>query len=501
MKILTNYIYRCAAAAFLAISLTGCLEKLPGDYIHESEGMKTFSDAEQTLVGIYSAYKSNALYSGYLTLCPDIQADLVYAVKGNTNTYGRFWQWTVRSTDSEIEAVYAQLYTVIGRCNFFLEQVGELKKSLTDDNEITVLENYTGQVYCARALAYSELIKCYCKAYDQTTADEPDGGVVLRTKWTEKERVKRSTLRESYELVISDLEKAESLLDADKNGYDAPVFTKAAAKAIRARVALYTRDWETAVKYATDVIDTKVGDLKAFDLTNARTSEFNNLWSTDSGVEIIWKVNFTVTSYGGALGSVFLNLNRDRVYFYPDYVPAEDVLKLYTSGDLRYSSYFATVQTGYESGLECPVLKKYYGNTQFLSNYIYHVCMPKPLRLAEQYLIRAEAYAQMGEYGKAGADLTKLRQSRFSTGGNISVNADNWNDVISQERVRELYMEGFRLHDLKRWGRGFERTPQAESQDEGSSLKISKDNALFVWPIPRNEIEAQGSEIVQNPSN
>ena len=62
-------------------------------------------------------------------------------------------------------------------------------------------------------------------------------------------------------------------------------------------------------------------------------------------------------------------------------------------------------------------------------------------------------------------------------------------------------MEGFRLHDLKRWGRGFERTPQAESQDEGSSLKISKDNALFVWPIPRNEIEAQGSEIVQNPSN
>ena len=105
MKILTNYIYRCAAAAFLAISLTGCLEKLPGDYIHESEGMKTFSDAEQTLVGIYSAYKSNALYSGYLTLCPDIQADLVYAVKGNTNTYGRFWQWTVRSTDSEIEAV------------------------------------------------------------------------------------------------------------------------------------------------------------------------------------------------------------------------------------------------------------------------------------------------------------------------------------------------------------------------------------------------------------
>ena len=127
--------------------------------------------------------------------------------------------------------------------------------------------------------------------------------------------------------------------------------------------------------------------------------------------------------------------------------------------------------------------------------------LPKVFRLAEQYLIRAEAYCRNSQYAKASADLTTLRTSRYTTGGNISVGPDNWLQTISDERVRELYMEGFRLQDLKRWNRGFERTPQTSSQKEGSSLAIKAGNPLFVWPIPRNEIEAPGSEIEPNESN
>lgn len=81
------------------------------------------------------------------------------------------------------------------------------------------------------------------------------------------------------------------------------------------------------------------------------------------------------------------------------------------------------------------------------------------------------------------------------------MNEDSWLDTISDERVRELFMEGFRLQDLKRWGRGFERTPQTSCQSEGSSMKVTADDPLFVWPIPRNEIEAPGSEIEGNESN
>ena len=62
-------------------------------------------------------------------------------------------------------------------------------------------------------------------------------------------------------------------------------------------------------------------------------------------------------------------------------------------------------------------------------------------------------------------------------------------------------MEGFRLHDLKRWGKGFKRTPQAHSQKEGSSLEIEAGNPMFVWPIPKHELEAPGSDIKPNESN
>ena len=144
---------------------------------------------------------------------------------------------------------------------------------------------------------------------------------------------------------------------------------------------------------------------------------------------------------------------------------------------------------------------KYYGNEVLVSSMIYHVNMPKPLRLAEQYLIRAEAYCEKGDFAAASADLSTLSETRHTAGGSLSVNASNWKQTISDERVKELFMEGFRLHDLKRWGMGFERTPQAHTQEEGSSLKIEAGNPLFVWPIPNQDIVAPGSQIQPNESN
>ena len=100
-----------------------------------------------------------------------------------------------------------------------------------------------------------------------------------------------------------------------------------------------------------------------------------------------------------------------------------------------------------------------------------------------------------------------MREARFASGGAITVTADNYLQTIADERVRELYMEGFRLNDLKRWGtlynngNGFKRTPQTSSLPEGSSLEIKADNPLFVWPIPQHEIEAPGSQVQPNESN
>ena len=134
-----------------------------------------------------------------------------------------------------------------------------------------------------------------------------------------------------------------------------------------------------------------------------------------------------------------------------------------------------------------------------------HKSMPKVFRLSEQYLIRAEAYCQKEnpDYNKAAKDISALRLKRYDTsyGGGVSMNADNAMTVIEEERVKELYMEGFRLQDLKRWGKGFERKPQEQSLSHGSSLKVTPDNPLFVWPIPQHELDAPGSQIQPNASN
>ena len=511
MKNMLRYIKLCTAIAVL-FGATACLEKYPAQSIPEKEGMQNYNDAEQHLVGIYSSLKNSALYSGYLTLLPDIQSDLVYAVEGNSNTYGNHWLWTVRSTNAEILSVYGSLYGTIGDCNFFLDRIGDVMAKETNDERLDVLNAYTGEVYAIRALCYSELLKCFCKAYDPETAEQ-EQGVVLRTKYFEKEPARRASLYDSYQFVLEDLARAEELLsDEDENNEsNAVFFTLAAAEALHARVALYMQDWETAIEYSSKLID---GRSHLFELANARTAitssgltAFDYMWFYDESPEVIFRIYLLTTDSSGLLGSVFLNYNRDYTYFYPDFVPAQWVLDAYDNSDLRYAAYFADknngIVIGYGNGMEWPLLVKYYGNRTFIQNYRFHVCMPKVFRLAEQYLIRAEAYCNLAtpNYSAASKDLTTLRQSRYSSGGTLNLTQDNWLEQISNERVRELYMEGFRLHDLKRWGMGFERRKQSFAQEEGSTLKIEGDDVRMVWPIPQHELEAPGSEIEPNESN
>lgn len=511
MKILNNIKYFAVAVATM-VATTSCLDKLPQSTIPVDDAMKSFEDASQTVTGIYSMMKSSALWSGYLTLLPDIQTDLVYAVEGYSNTYGQHWLWDIRSTNSEVEAVYASLYNIISNCNFYLERIDSIIAKQTDDYNITILEQYTGEVYTIRALCYSELIKIYCEAYNPSTADS-QLGVVLRKGYSEEEASIRASLKESYEFVIEDLERAEEILDNQYDVYSSYYMTNAVAHALHARVALYMQDWDAAIEHSSKVIDHESGmySLSVANqmYTNSMTF-FDYMWNYDLATETIWQVGFTPTSYGGALGRVFLNFTTDYTYYYPDYVPAQWVLDLYTSGDMRYNSYFATLTTGYDHGLTWPLLVKYYGNQNFIGNYIYHVSMPKPFRLAEQYLIRAEAYCRKAtpDFSKASADMNTLRASRFSGGGgSISLSADNYIEQIAQERVRELYMEGHRLQDLKRWGtlynngEGFTRTPQLHSLSEGSTISVKADDPRLVWPIPQHELEAPGSQVVPNKSN
>ena len=243
---------------------------------------------------------------------------------------------------------------------------------------------YKRQVYAIRALCYSELLKNYCKAYDPATA-QSELGVVIRTKYSTPEPIRRASLYDSYKFVLDDLAEAEKRLDKEEDAYSNEYITSAAAQALHARVALYMQDWDTAIEYASILIDDKKNTFKLADTKtkyNADYTFFDYMWAYDLSYEIIWRIGFTETSYGSPLGTVFLNFTKDLTYYYPDYVPATAALNLYDAADLRYSGYFAGKEQGltigYTNGLDWPMLVKYYGNRNFTSKLIFHVSMPKP---------------------------------------------------------------------------------------------------------------------------
>ena len=500
--------------------LSSCLDKYPQDEIPAGSAITTIEEANQAVIGIYSAWLSGALYSGYLTLLPDLQADLAYAVNGYTNTYGDVWRWDILATNSQITSVYAALYDVIGRCNFLLANVNKVRENIYNDEDFDRLEQYQGEAYFARALAYSELIKLFCKAYDSDEMAEKALGVVLRKEYYSNEPLTRSSLKASYEFVLEDLARAEDYLqlteeeekDASLTFYSSPYFSIYTVYALRARVALYMKDYTNAIKYSTLLIDAK--DRFALSsanesyttmtdwlsMTTKEISYYEYMWRYNLSTESIWQVGFTETAYGSALGTIFFNW--DYMSYKPDYVPALWVLNLYATNDMRYSVNFCEVTTGHSHGLTWPLLAKYWGNQELFDGaQLRHVLEPQVFRLAEQYLIRAEAYAQKGNYSNASKDITELRKARYSSGYSASLTEKNAMDIIEEERVKELYMEGFRLQDLKRWHKGFERTPQTESLANGSSLKVEPDDPLFVWPIPQHELESPGANIQKNESN
>jgi starch-binding outer membrane protein, SusD/RagB family len=117
------------------------------------------------------------------------------------------------------------------------------------------------------------------------------------------------------------------------------------------------------------------------------------------------------------------------------------------------------------------------------------------MRLAETYLLRAEAYLLKGDKQKAADDINVIRNRAKATpvtSGDVSI------DLILDERARELYGEEFRVNTLMRMGKLVEYLNKYNGtiKSKGQNIADYK-NKL---PIPRSEIEAnKGAELEQNP--
>lgn len=89
-------------------------------------------------------------------------------------------------------------------------------------------------------MAYAELIRLFCEPMTSVNADTENMGICLPTTYRDDvPKVKRSTLRESYNQIISDLKSAEDNLPDSRTVADSHYFSKGAVYALRARIYMY----------------------------------------------------------------------------------------------------------------------------------------------------------------------------------------------------------------------------------------------------------------------
>ena len=169
------------------------------------------------------------------------------------------------------------------------------------DEALDRLDQYCGEAYFARALAYSELIKLFCKSYESDEEAANELGVVLTLHYKGDEPMKRAS-EDSYALVLSDLDKAADLLKLEEDynpttrwrPFNTTYFNEYTVHALRARVALYMRKWDDAIKYASKVIDSNYYVLSSVNqYVSNGVNYYQYMWTSDNSTEAIWKVGFT----------------------------------------------------------------------------------------------------------------------------------------------------------------------------------------------------------------
>jgi hypothetical protein len=456
----------------IGMSLMSCesfFDVKPHDSTEVSDILANENDAQTLLNGMYRSFKSSASYGRYLTVLTDIMTDASLATSGFTNQMGYMYAWNIQPGVSEVGAVWTNHYSAIYNANFLITHLGTING---DENNLNRIK---GEALIGRALLHYNLVRLYAKSYNPATASSDLGVPYISTN--EIASPKRHSVDQVYAFILADLQEALGLL-SDAPSADNVVFTSHFARGLLARLALEMKNYEEAIVHATSVIENS-------GCTLAQGDAFRAMWLMDMSQEIIWKVGYTSSDKGAAPGYNFANRNHSEKLPQPDYIPANWVLELYDAeNDIRFESYF--VYTPTEFGWDGYLINKYPTNPLFPFT-MQGLNMPKPMRLAEMYLIRAEAHAWLDEDADARADLDVLLNTRLANHTTVAQSGDQLKAFIQEERIRELIYEGFYFHDLKRNGLGFERVPQ-DNTSAANDLKIEADDYRWLWPIPTVEI-------------
>lgn len=385
---------------------------------------------------------------------------------------GPFYQYYTNNLTSgpTVTNLWQTIYPIISIANSGIEG---LKAS--DNISKPVKQQLLGEVLFIRAFCYFYLVNLY--------GDVP---LIVSTDYKVNSVVPRTAKSEIYKQIIGDLKEAEELLSdsyLDGTLLNATTErvrpTKWAAEALLARVCLYNENWTDAEEQASIVIN----NTSLFQLVSLNDVFLKNSLAT------IWSlqpVGTTVNSNTGE-GKLFIlpDVGPDN-YLYPVYL-SNNVIESFELGDQRLAKWVGSVTVGNETYYYPYKYKIGRVNSSTTEEYI------MVLRLAELYLIRAEARAHDNNLSGAAEDLNSIR-ARAGLPNTTASTQSELLSAIMHERQVELFTEwGHRWLDLKRTGEA-DATMSVISPIKGGSWETTDQ----LWPIPQSELNTNPN-LVQNP--
>lgn len=490
--------------------LASCdMDKKPYDSIPDTEALTTPSDFKNMRVGLYSGLRSSVGGTTFYNT-PEIQSDCFHAVVGFSNTYGDMYRWTFTSATSEFATVYGNYQSLISRANFIIDGYNKCDMSnsiIFTPAEKANVDVIKGEAFFTRAYSIFGLAQYFCADYDAATANNEQSGVSYRLDYAPSSSnstyPKRYTLAETYSQIEEDLDSAAKYIQA----VGVPCndrMSKDAITALRARVALAKDDYAKAAQLAESLITDGTYTLAS------TQDELIDLWQNDGGDETIFQLAIaSKDELPAATGTYYQPFSVGGT---PDYLPTKTLTDLYDRNDIRKPVYFNVLTLNTVNGSTGTVygFNKYIDHGRVWNDFnkiedARFVIEPKMFRIAEMYLIAAEAYAQNNQLDKANTYLKELKEARISGYQHENIaNPQAFMNELKNERTREMVTEGTRLFDLKRWHDDMKRGEPQQTDlcllpgQATTQLVKSANDPKFVWPIPKHETDANPN-IKQNP--
>lgn len=449
-------------------------------------------------------------YGGVMLTLDTKGQDLVSKPIGYNWFAGSLVWSDVTFTSDATYMIWSTMYNQIKAAN-------DVAKLISPDTQDSKLQYYLAQALVTRAFDYFTLAQVYQFNY-VGNEDKPCVPIITDTNADEvaSNGCPRSTVRATYDLILSDINKAVELLEAtdevrkDKRYADVNV-----ARALRARIHLTMQNWSEAEADAQYVIDNSgATPYSIADLQRPRFIDITDnswLWGilineTDrvvtSGI-VNFPSHMGSLNYGYASVGAWKSCNK-ALY---KSIPATDIRKNWFIDENLLSPSLTAEEQEYilrcnkgEDPIPPYTQVKFaaYNNEVYTST---NACDIPLIRIEEMYYILAEAQAMGGDPAKGASTLNSFVQTyrnpsySFAGGSETAVQDEIWH----QRRI-EFIGEGISWFDIKRLGKGIDR--RGGGYDMTTVFNITGNDDLMNYLIPQAEIEGNPllTEADNNPT-